>query len=82
MVPRDLEEAEDPNKVACDMETVTKTKKAHSKGHILLLQIPRVCKAYQKSQEIWDLLQTLTPVMVLISLPSEDDSHVGPMYYR
>jgi hypothetical protein len=82
MVPRDLEEAEDPSKVACDMETVTKTKNAHSKGHILLLQIPKVCKAYQNSQEIWDLLQTLKPVMVLISLPSEDDSHVGPMYYR
>lgn len=68
--------------VACDMETVTKTKNAHSKGHIILLQIPKLCKAYQNSQEIWDLLQTLKPVMVLISLPTEEDSHVGPMYYR
>lgn len=82
MVPRDVEEGEDPKNPACDMETVTKTKNAHSTGHIILLQIPKVCKAYQNSQEIWDLLQTLKPVMVLISLPTEEDSHVGPLYYR
>jgi hypothetical protein len=82
MVPRDVEEGEDPKNAACDMETVTKTKNAHSKGHIILLQIPKACKAYQNSQEIWDLLQTLKPVMVLISLPTEEDSHVGPLYYR
>lgn len=41
-----------------------------------------MCKAYQNSQEIWDLLQTLKPVMVLISLPTDEDSHVGAMYYR
>lgn len=82
MVPRDPEEGADPKLVACDMETITKTKNSHAKGHVLLLQIPKLCKAYQNSQEIWDLLQTLKPVLVLISLPKEEDSHVGPMYYR
>lgn len=83
MVPRDgSEEGGDPRNVACDMETVTKTKNSHAKGHVILLHIPKVCKAYQNSQEIWDLLQTLKPVLVLISLPSEEDSHVGPLYYR
>lgn len=42
MVPREPEEGEDLNGVACDMETVTKTKNAHAKGHIILLQV-RVC---------------------------------------
>jgi hypothetical protein len=82
MVPRESEEGEDPKDAACDMETVTKTKHAHSKGHVILLQIPTPCKAYQNAQEIWDLLQTLKPVLVLITLPTEEDSSVGPLYYR
>lgn len=82
MVPREAEEGDDPRDAACDMETVTKTKHAHSKGHVILLQIPAPCKAYQNAQEIWDLLQTLKPVLVLITLPTEEDSNVGPLYYR
>jgi hypothetical protein len=39
MVPREIEKGDDPNNAACDMETVTKTKNAHAKGHIILLQV-------------------------------------------
>ena len=39
MVPREIEKGEDPNNAACDMETVTKTKNAHAKGHVILLQV-------------------------------------------
>lgn len=73
---------EDPKTVACDMDTISQTKHARSKHQVLLLQVPKLCRQFQNSPEIWELLETLKPVLVLITLPEEDDSHVGPMYYR
>jgi hypothetical protein len=81
MAPRDGT-GTDPKTVACDMDTISATRAARSKGQVLLLQVESACKQFQNSPEIWDLLETLRPVLVLIALPEEDDSHVGPMYYR
>lgn len=54
----------------------------YKKGQALLLHFEPECKFYHTAPELWQYLRAMSPALVLMAMPSDNDAHTGALYYK
>ncbi|WIA08192.1 hypothetical protein OEZ85_007645 [Tetradesmus obliquus] len=67
--------------VQCGLKMIFEASE-YKKGQALLLHFEPECKFYHTAPELWQYLRAMSPALVLMAMPSDNDAHAGALYYK